>query len=410
MSERHDDDRPVRPVPPGRGDDEPQQQDTHTGNRTVNHGPHDQRSEKHPAPGSDGLTSAELASDELIADDLLSDELALRRMLQQAVREIEPSDGTLEHLRRAVPARRARKRQAAVGLAAAALFVGTAIPAVLHVSNSSGGDANPSIAGHGSEAQGGASEGKDKGGSEGTGGSSGQTENQGGGGSDQGAKNSGGSGGDGPSGSTGPSASTEADTPACTSAQLNSTSSVDPPDSVGAVYGTFRITNISGNGCTVDAPGTVDTLAQGAADATRISVVSHTAGDAAGNLPDPSLEVSSLLLKSGDAYEVKFAWVPSETCPSNGGSSSGGTGGDTGGETGGTDPSADPSPTQSTGTQGSSTGGDTGTATQLLGAEGTADGSVTVSYTSVAGAPAVSATVSNACAGTVFRTGVLPTV
>ncbi|GAA3299812.1 hypothetical protein GCM10020295_38930 [Streptomyces cinereospinus] len=40
--------------------------------------------------------------------------------------------------------------------------------------------------------------------------------------------------------------------------------------------------------------------------------------------------------------------------------------------------------------------------------DGTQDGSVVVSYTAEAGAPTVSATVSDACAGTVYRTGVLP--
>ncbi|MCZ0980185.1 hypothetical protein O1L60_17650 [Streptomyces diastatochromogenes] len=45
------------------------------------------------------------------------DELALRRLFQDAVSGLEPSHGSLEHLRRAVPARRARKRQALVGAA-----------------------------------------------------------------------------------------------------------------------------------------------------------------------------------------------------------------------------------------------------------------------------------------------------
>lgn len=396
-------------------DDEPQQKNTHAGNGTVNHGPDDQGLERDlerddlerdtEGPGSGGPDSGS-------PEDLASDELALRRMLQQAVLDIEPRDGTLEHLRRAVPARRARKRQAAVGLAAAALFVGTAVPAVLHVSNSTGSDANPSIAGQASQAQGGANEGKGPAGSESTAGSADQTQGAGNGGTEQGDKSGGAGTGSGLSDSAGPSASTAAGAPACEAAQLNGTASVDDPDAMGTVYGTFRITNVSGNGCTVGAPGTVDVLAQGAADPARISVVSHTAGDAAGSLPSPSVEVSSLLLKTGDSYEVKFAWVPAETCPvDNGGSTGGSTGGgDTGGgDTGGTNPSPDPSPTQSTGTQGTSTGGETGTSTQLLTADGTQDGSVTVSHTTAAGGPSVSAVVTNACAGTVYRTGVLPT-
>ncbi|MYS76743.1 hypothetical protein GTY88_40920, partial [Streptomyces sp. SID5926] len=117
--------------------------DTHAGKGTVNHGPAAQGPD---APGADGPAT---------------DEAALRAMMQRAVREMEPSDGTLEHLRRAVPARRARKRQALVGAAAAALFLGTAVPALVHVSNATGAGADPSVAGNASQAQGGASQGKD---------------------------------------------------------------------------------------------------------------------------------------------------------------------------------------------------------------------------------------------------------
>ncbi|MGW4705839.1 hypothetical protein ACWEP1_36530, partial [Streptomyces sp. NPDC004285] len=66
------------------------------------------------------------------------DELALRRLFQDAVGDLEPSLGSLEHLRRAVPARRARKRQAIVGAAAAAVLIGTAVPAFVHVAASGG--------------------------------------------------------------------------------------------------------------------------------------------------------------------------------------------------------------------------------------------------------------------------------
>ncbi|CAM5418148.1 hypothetical protein STANM309S_03678 [Streptomyces tanashiensis] len=84
------------------------------------------------------------------------DELALRRLFQDAVGGMEPSLGSLEHLRRAVPARRARKRQAIVGAAAAAVLIGTAVPAFVHVAASGGlSAANPVNAGHGEQAQGG---------------------------------------------------------------------------------------------------------------------------------------------------------------------------------------------------------------------------------------------------------------
>ncbi|MGW1539125.1 hypothetical protein ACWCPM_02305 [Streptomyces sp. NPDC002309] len=345
--------------------------------------------------------------DDQSPDGFDSDEPALRRLLHQAVQEMEPRDGTLDHLRRAVPARRARKRQAAVGMAAAALFVCTAVPALVHVSHSTGPDANPSIAGHGSQTQGSAGEGS---GTEGTGGGSGGST---GAAQDPGTTSSekddeGGTA----SPSSGvvddstegvyPSATSAVTTPICTAAQLGSaTATAELPDAAGTVYGTFRITNVSAAGCTVGGAGAVTPLAQGAADAARISVAAHTAGDAAGGLPDPALEIPQLVLEPGAAYEVRFAWVPSETCPTD-------PGGDNGGETGG--PSPDPTPTDGPGTttSGSSANGDAGASAQLMTEDGTKDGSVVATYTAEAGAPTVSATVPNACAGTVYRTGVLP--
>ncbi|MFJ1808625.1 MULTISPECIES: hypothetical protein [unclassified Streptomyces] len=330
-------------------------------------------------------------------DGLDSDELALRRMLHDAVQEMEPRDGTLDHLRRAVPVRRARKRQAAVGMAAAALFLGTAVPAVLHVSNAGGSDANPSLAGQASQAQGGTDQGKNPdGGSSGkVGDSAGKTGEQGKGGatdSGQGKESAGGTASSG----TGPAPESQASAPACAVDQLAAgTPTVEVPDSAGTVYGTFRVQNASTATCDVSGAVTVTFGAQGAADATKITVVEHGSGDVAARLPDPSLYVSQLALAPGSAYEVKFAWVPSETCPTTGSSG----GGDSGG-------SASPSPTPS---EQSSTTGETtaGTATQMFTEDGTVDGSVNVSYTAEGGAPTSVATVSNACAGTIYRTGVL---
>nr|WSY53000.1 hypothetical protein OG999_24690 [Streptomyces sp. NBC_00886] len=323
------------------------------------------------------------------------DELALRRLLHQAVQEVEPRDGTLDHLRKAVPARRARKRQALVGMAAAALFFGTAIPALVHVSNSTGSGVDPSIAGNSSQAQGGTSSGKNPdGGSSTSGGSSGQTSGQNPGGhKNNGTGKTPGSG----TVSANPSASAGTAAPVCTADQLGSTSStVDAADSVGTVYGTFSVTNVSTTSCTVGGAGTVGTAAQGAADSSKINVVQHSAGDAAAGLPDPSTEASRLVLPPGSAYLIKFAWVPSETCPTSGGST---------GTTGGPTPS--PTPTEDASSISGSTTGDTGTSTQMLPEDGTLDGSVQVSHTTEAGSPTVTATVPNACAGTVYRTGLL---
>ena len=364
--------------PTGRPDkQEPKQ--SHAGNGTVNHGPEDQ--------GPEGFDS---------------DELALRRMLQQAVQEIEPRDGTLDHLRRAVPARRARKRQALVGMAAACLFVGTAVPALVHVSNSTDTSVNSSNAGHGEQAQGGAGQGKETEGGESTsGGSAGKTEDKGKGSEKDEDKGTGTGPGSGSSGSGDSSATSPVGVAACTADQLGGSGTTEVPDSSGAVYGTFSFSNISTADCSVSGPGTIGLAPGGAADGAKITDLRHVAGDPAAALPDPSVELTSLVLKPGGSYQVRFAWVPSEACPT--------TNDPTGGSTGGPDDPT-PTPTQTENnsgtTDGTSTGGDTGTSTQLMTEDTTADGTVTVINTSAAGTTAT-VMVSNACAGVVYWTGVL---
>ncbi|MEW2396416.1 hypothetical protein [Streptomyces sp. NPDC046862] len=382
---------------------------SHAGNGTVNHGPDEQGQGPEGRGGERGPGRQRLEAlvfgahgsggpgDEGGPDGLGSDELALRTMLHQAVQEIEPKDGTLEHLRRAVPARRARKRHAVVGMAAAALFIGTAIPALVHVSNATGSDADPSMAGNSSQAQGGATQDK--------GSSSGSNSSSGSGGSSKGTgKGSGKHKGDtdkgATSGATGPVATASAEgAPACTAAQLGgSSASVASPDSTGTVYGSFRVANVSGTSCTVTGAGSVAASAQGAADPSKVLVADHAAGDGVAGLPDPSLSAAQMVLQPGAAYVVKFAWVPSETCPT----------------TNDPDPSPDPSPTDNTTDSGGTTDGSSsgsgsgsGVAPQLLREDGVADGSVVVSHTTAAGTATSPTTVPNACAGTVYRTGLL---
>jgi hypothetical protein len=368
---------------------------SHAGNGTVNHGPDEKGPEGLGDKGSEELGQG--------LDGLAQDEQALRRLLHTAVDDIEPRVGTLDHLRRAVPARRARKRQAAVGMAAAALFFGTAIPALVHVSNSGGTDPNTAMAGQSSQSQGGNGQSKHPdGGSSGSGGSHGETPGPG---KETGKPEKPDKPGDSGTGATSgadPAATATAGILACTSAQLGATGTADAPDTAGAVYGTFRVTNVSGTPCTVSGGVTVSATAQGAADQTKLSVTQHVAGDPAAGLPDPTLAVSSLVLQPGAAYTEKFAFVPSETCPPAGGPSSGGSG------SGG--PSPDPSPSQdvSSGGGGSTDPGtSSGVTTQLTTEEGTADGSVVVTYTGETGGSSATALVSNACAGTVYYTGVL---
>ncbi|MGW4564050.1 hypothetical protein ACWEN3_17080 [Streptomyces sp. NPDC004561] len=353
----------------------------------MNHGP-DEKGTGGLDPGLDGLGS---------------DELDLRRMLRSAVDDMEPRTGTLDHLRRAVPARRARKRQAAVGMAAAALFIGTAIPALVHVSDSGGTDPNTAMAGQSSQAQGGTGQGKDKdtgpGGGKGGDSSSVRPGRQPG---KNDAKGHGTGGGTGSANGADPSATLAAGVPLCTAAQLGSASgSAGAPDSAGVVYGSFRVMNVSSTACTVGGPGTVGATAQGAADQAKIVLTRHVSGDAATGLPDPSLEVSGLVLQPGSAYLEKFAFVPSETCPTTGGGTTAGS------EGGG--PTPDPSPSQDAGATGGTTdtGGTAGTTAQLASEGGTADGSVLVTHTAPTASPTVSAVVPGECAGTVYYTGVL---
>lgn len=335
------------------------------------------------------------ASDEL-------DEVALRRMLHGAVRELAPSEGTLDHLHRAVPARRARRRQAVVGAAAAALLIGTAVPAFVHVATSDGPSAaRPAIAGHGEQAQGGNG---DETGPEAPGrrtveptereseGSAGEA--------DPDPSPTKGEGSDPDGAVTGeatdsPSADF-ASLPVCDPSQLGVASAgTGAPGADGTVYGSFKIANVSGTDCTVSSNGTVGFTAIGAADPLKIGVVQHAAGDAASGLPDPSQEPGTVLLKPAMAYEVRFAWVPNDTCPTVGPS---------------------PSPTPSADGAGGSVGeGGTdqpsGVDTQSLREDGgaTAEGSVAVTHTPETGAPTAETKIPNACSGTIYRTGVLAT-
>jgi hypothetical protein len=392
MSANDDD----RRLPEDEGRPEHEHKQSHAGNGTVNHGPDEQPdTQGTDGPGPEGLGSDEQpdtqGTDGPGPEGLGSDELALRRLLQQAVEEIEPTDGTLDRLRRAVPARRARKRQAVVGMAAAALFIGTAIPAFVHVSNSSGSNADPSMAANQADVQGGENQGKGAdGGNKGAGDSDGTSKGQGAGdktkkpdGKDSGA-------GGAATGGAGPSASAQA-AAACTVDQLGGAFGASAgPDSTGAVYGSFTVSNVSTAVCTVTGAGTVNTLAQGAADGSRIRVATHVTGDAAAGLPDPSSEVTSLVLQPGTSYVVKFAWVPSETCPT-------------------AEPSPDPTPTEGA-TDTGGTSGETGGSSvvaQLLRADGVQPGSVVVSSTAATGGASASVTVPDACAGTVYHTGIL---
>ncbi|WP_223206069.1 hypothetical protein [Streptomyces xanthii] len=333
------------------------------------------------------------------------DELALRRLMRQAVSDIAPSDAALEQLRKAVPARRARKRQAAVGAIAAGVFVAMAVPAVLHVTNTNASNDRPSIAGNSEATHGGVDAGKASGG--GSGKSKGEGPGRGKDKAGHGKKDRGGGKGRDTAGTStdrpGSGSTAAASSPVCDASELGTpVSNVGVPDANGTVYGSFRVTNVSTGNCTIDGAGAVGATAQGAADPARVAVVDHTSGDAATGLPDPSTEPSQLILEPGMSYEVRFAWVPSGQCPATGGPSSGGSDGGSG--DGGTE-SPSPTPTEQTTGAGDST--DSGLSTQL-GSDDPAQGSVVVEHTAEPGAPSANATIQGACQGTVYKTGVLP--
>lgn len=382
--------------------------DDRTGNKIVNNGPTDGKDlggklfGGETGAGARAETRAETAAGTGAGTG--ADEDALRRLLHSVVNDIEPSAGALDHLRRAVPARRARKRQALVGAAAAALLICTAVPAFVHVANSGGGDsANPVNAGHGEESQGG------------TGNAPGVT------GGDNGVKGPTQGTGDaippgtsaGPNPPVGPpadglgdGASGAVQSPAagevepCTAGQLSVSTELGQPDAEGKVYGTFRITNTSATDCLASGS-SVGFQTQGAADATRIGVSRHAEGDAATGLPAPApTESDTLVVAAAKWYETKFAWVPSDTCPTEGASpapspSEGGTAGGGGAGGGG-------------GSQGG-TGTTDGSAVepQLVTEGAVKDGSVTVTYAALGGSVGGQSSVPNACAGTIYYTGML---
>lgn len=348
------------------------------------------------------------------------DEDGLRLLLRDAVQDLEPSPDTLDHLRKAVPARRARRRHALVGATAAVVLGGAAIPALLHVDIVPGGDKPMHAASH-SESPGPDEEQQDTGG--------GQRENSG---KDKENAGKDGKKSDGDSGEPTAGASRDPDpsstlggmAPSCDPGQLGAaTANVGAPDEQGRIYGSFRVENTSTEVCTVEGEGIVGVSAQGRANGNRIQVVDHTAGDSATSLlPDPAASPEELVLEPGAAYVVEFAWIPREGggttgCvtpttppPDNGGAAEGGDGSPGSGADGGPSEGGEGTPESDIG--GSETSGGQSEASGGTGTGGNDGGappaSVSVSHTPDVADSAVAGTVlPGACAGTVYRTGVL---
>ncbi|MFH8981673.1 hypothetical protein [Streptomyces varsoviensis] len=373
-----------------------------------NHGPEDPQGPQGPRSDGSGAPDGSL------------DEEALRALLRGAVSDLEPDPEALEHIRRAVPARRSRRRQALVGAAAAVLLGGTAVPALYHAATTGGvADDRSTNTASSQRAQQSAPE-QHTGGGSGVGGGAGRESMSGGKHKDSGAPGHEKSENrtDGPSGTTSSpdpdnTSTMAATSPSCDRDQLGQgTAKVGQPDKDGRIYGSFRVVNTSDEACTVEGGGTVSATAQGTTQSSRISVVDHTTGDAATGLPDPATAPREVILKPGQAYSVQFAWIPA--AGGAGGCSTGGGGTPSPGDSGG----GSPSPGTSTSAGTSSKAADTA-ATEVLGIGGSKPtgedpgtpqptGSVQLTHVPEVGEPAAaSATIPGACAGTIYRTGAL---
>ncbi|WUH92442.1 hypothetical protein OG900_21575 [Streptomyces sp. NBC_00433] len=369
--------------------------------------PHD--SPRHDsAPESAASTASSASPEPGDAPDLdapvdeSAEEAALRDLMRGAVRDLRPASDALEHLRRAVPARRQRRRQALAGTAAAVLLVGAAVPALIHAADT-GGDATaapanvasthaaqPDEDGHVNEW--------------GTTGDSGQSDHQqDSGGQDSRTPTPGGT--DGPSSLvTSPGGPPPASTPECSGDQLGQgTSNAASLDADGRAYGWFRVANVSSAACAVPpGPAKVQLFALGTADLSQISVVSHTPDDPATELPAAS-DSAPLVLAPGEDYEVAFAWVPADAGP--------------GGCPQPTSPPATPTPTDSPTDTTAPDPGAAGAATNPMamdlpnGAPTGQAADVSLRHTPANGAPVVfGPTLQGACAGTIYTTAPMPAV
>jgi hypothetical protein len=324
--------------------------------------------------------------------DLTSDEAALRALMHSAVDGLPASPDALEHLRRAVPLRRQRRRQAMLGAAAAVLLVGLAVPAVVRAAGTSG-DASASPADAGSSyAVTPHSTGHPDSGTAGPPGAPTSVPGYG----SRPAKESAPAGAPPKTDAGGPPA------PDCSSAQLGQgVSKAGSPDSSGRVYGWFRVSNVSDTPCTVPSGGIVQAVAHGSADQGAIQVVDHTRGDPASGLPVSSSN-APVVLSPGQDYEVAFAWVPDTTkapgCAAT--------------TTPPTTPSSTPTVTATDGTDQSTDSSGTDDAAQPPDGDPPASppaSSVTLNHTPAAGAPVVDGPViQGACAGTVYTTPPMP--
>ncbi|MEU6309745.1 hypothetical protein [Streptomyces sp. NPDC047014] len=340
----------------------------------------------------------------------------LRVLLRGAVEGLEPAPDALDRLRYAVPARRIRRRRALVGAAAAVLLAGGAVPAALHLAGAEDPDADrPAMAGHGTHAGQEAHPGfsdphqnghgaypkssRSSGGTPATGGATGHPDATPGDQPDGGLTAGPSAGIPGTSAATGGSAGpvppvSAPGVPGCGAEQLGVVGFARTPETDGKVYGGFRVTNVSGQGCAVAGQDTVTAASASVAAlgaGSSVAVVGHTAGGPASKLlGDTSAEASLVVLPPNKSYEVRFAWVPpGEPCAAGGG--------DSGGKP------------QQNGSEGGSGALGTGAASEPQSGPAPAPTTVEVSHTPRStGGPTTRTTIPDACGGTVYRTGAIP--
>ncbi|MBH1934838.1 hypothetical protein I5Q34_11215 [Streptomyces sp. AV19] len=369
------------------------------------------------------------------------DEQALRRLMHGAVGELQPSDGVLDHLRRAVPARRTRRRRALGGAAAAVVLLGVALPAMLHVADemgSTGPGDRPANAASSRHRSGDTVEDRQPGGDDDRPGDHARSGSAARGdhrdepsGDGSRARESGAPEARESAGTTArpePGATLSAAAPVCSRTQLGGGSGVvGAADAAGRVYGAFRIVNVSRAACAVTGPGSLVAQPRGdAAGRARIAVVDHTSGDPAAGLPDPRRAPEEVVLRPGQAYEVKFAWVPaadgSGACTKSSGGSPAPGASSSPSAPATTTSEAPAAPTAripetpaadgsggSGGSGGSDGSGGAGGSGGSGGSGGAAGAGITLTNTPVAGEPtAAEARIPDACAGTVYHTGALP--
>ena len=268
------------------------------------------------------------------------EERALRELLHRAVAGLHPEPDALPRIRRAVPARRARHRQAWTCAALVAAVLAVALPTLhglpgLQLSDGSAPGAagataggrpvlaasrrpTPVLPGPG-DADATASAG-----------------------ALSPAQPSGSASSAAPAG--GASAAPSGSAPPCARADLGpGTAQLGTPDAAGRRYGVFTVANVSGRACLLTDPGTV-TVSGGAGP---VAVVDHRAGDPADGLPDPATAPSPLVLAAAGGYRLSFAWVPDTLCPATASPGAGAAGPSADPRSSGgaaAPPSADPSP------------------------------------------------------------------